>query len=77
MLSGPLLPVDGIWTDVKDREDHNAASFRTVVNGVRKALRHHAADSVVDGSKKLWLVSRERNATVDFCDELDAELEAP
>ena len=73
-LLGPALPDCWVTATVKDCQNDNAPRLRTEVDAVWKPLRCDAANAFVNHGIELRLLGSERNAPLNFSDELNAEV---
>ena len=65
-----------VTASVKDCQNHNAPHLRTEVDAVWKSLRGDTAHAVMNEGIEFGLFRSERNALLNFCDELKAEVRA-
>ncbi len=65
-----------VTASVKDCQNDNAPRLRTKVDAVWKSLCGDAARAVMNEGIEFGLFRGERNALLNFCDELKAEVRA-
>jgi hypothetical protein len=73
-FSAPPFPDCGISFAMKDRQNDDRFGFPSVVNAIWKALQRHTPNVYMDDWRKVWMLRYECDATIDFGDEFDTEI---
>ena len=73
-FTAPPLPDRGISFAINDCQNDDRFGFPPVVNAIWKALQCHAPNVYMDDWRKVWMLRYECDATIDFGDEFDTEI---